>query len=347
MDSKKKPFIIAGPCSVESRDQLASVTGALAALPQVSLVRGGVWKPRTRPGGFEGLGEPALQWMRELSLRYGVSYCCEVARPEHVALCRQYGIGTVWIGARTTANPFMVDELCQELRGGAMRVLVKNPVSPDVRLWIGAIERLRQCGVGDIVAVHRGFSMYHNNGYRNAPLWEVAMEFRREMPDVPILCDPSHMGGRRDLVEQLAVAALQLDYDGLMVEVHPRPDEALTDNGQQITPDALADLLQHLASLFPHPDSERLSPPQLTALRSEMDEIDHSLLRMLGRRMELSRRIASVKREHKMAVYQSGRWADVVRDRLEMAASLGLDPAFTKELLEKIHAESVRVQMEK
>ncbi len=346
MDKNVKPIVIAGPCSVESRGQLAAVTEALAALPQVSLIRGGVWKPRTRPGGFEGLGEPALQWMQELSQRHGVAYCCEVARPEHVALCQQYGIGTVWIGARTTANPFMVDELCQGLRGSGMRVLVKNPVSPDVRLWLGAIERLRKSGVDDIVAVHRGFSMYHNDGFRNAPLWEVAMEFRREQPDVPILCDPSHMGGRRDLVERLATVALQLDYNGLMVEVHPHPDDALTDKEQQITPADLSALLERLQDQLSRQGNEGQSSPELTALRSEIDNIDHSLLRMLGRRMELSRRIATVKRERNMAVYQSGRWADVVRDRLAMAASLGLDSSFTKELLEKIHAESVRVQME-
>lgn len=341
-----KPIVIAGPCSVESRGQLAAVTEALAPLPQVSLIRGGVWKPRTRPGGFEGLGEPALQWMQELSQRYGVSYCCEVARPEHVALCLQYGIGTVWIGARTTANPFMVDELCQGLQGSGMRVLVKNPVSPDVRLWLGAIERLRKCGVDDIVDVHRGFSMYHNDGYRNAPLWEVAMEFRREQPDIPILCDPSHMGGRRDLVERLATVALQLDYDGLMVEVHTHPDEALTDREQQITPTDLSALLERLHDQLSRQGDEGQTSPELTALRSEIDNIDHGLLRMLGRRMELSRRIATVKRERNMAVYQSGRWTDVVRDRLAMAASVGLDSSFTKELLEKIHAESVRVQME-
>lgn len=346
MEHKVKPIVIAGPCSVESRGQLAAVTEALASLPQLSLIRAGVWKPRTRPGGFEGLGEPALQWMRELSQRYGVSYCCEVARPEHVALCRQYGIGTVWIGARTTANPFMVDELCQELCGSGMRVLVKNPVSPDVRLWLGAIERLKKSGVIDIVAVHRGFNMYHNDGYRNAPLWEVAMEFRREQPDIPILCDPSHIGGRRDLVERLSTVALQLDYDGLMVEVHPHPDEALTDMAQQITPSELSTMLERLHRQCPRPNDGTDPSPELAALRSEIDSIDHSLLRMLGRRMDISRHIAAVKREHNMTVYQSGRWADVVRDRLALAASVGLDRSFTKELLEKIHAESVRVQME-
>ena len=219
--------VIAGPCSVESREQLRQVTAALAAMPQVKLIRAGVWKPRTRPGGFEGLGEPALQWMQELAQEFGVQYCCEVAKPKHVELCIRYGIGTVWIGARTSGNPFMVEEICQALRGSDMQVMVKNPTSPDVRLWLGAIERLRQCGIADISAVHRGFDMYHNLGYRNAPLWEVPMTLRREMPEVPLLCDPSHIGGNRELVAPLVQTAAQFDFDGLMVEVHPDPDAAL------------------------------------------------------------------------------------------------------------------------
>ena len=336
--------IIAGPCSVESREQLREVTAALAALPQVGMIRAGVWKPRTRPGGFEGLGEPALGWMQELAAEYGVKYCCEVARPEHVALCLQYGIRAVWLGARTTGNPFMVEELCAAMRGSDMAVLVKNPTSPDVRLWLGAIERLQQAGIGDITAVHRGFAMYHSQGYRNAPLWEVALELRRERPELPILCDPSHMGGSADLVEPIALAAMQLDYDGLMVEVHPHPEAAWSDGGQQLTPAALQQLiegLQHLSETVagePH--------PALAALRGHIDDLDHEMLTLLARRMELSRQIADIKREQGMTIYQSKRWEAVMQDRLRLAAGLGLDESFTKELFEKIHAESVRVQME-
>ena len=344
--------IIAGPCSVESRDQLREVTAALARMPQVTMIRGGVWKPRTRPGAFEGLGEPALGWMRELAAEYGVRYCCEVARPEHVALCRQYGIGTVWIGARTTGNPFMVDELCAALRGSGMQVLVKNPLSPDVRLWIGAIERLRQAGIDDIIAVHRGFAMYHNQGYRNAPLWEVALELRRELPELPILCDPSHIGGRRDLVPPLAEAAMQLDYDGLMVEVHPHPAEAWSDASQQLAPDELQGLLDSLTcnSEFGMQGSEQnplADNKELTALRDRIDGIDRQVLALLADRMEASRTIAALKRANGMTVYQAKRWLAVVQDRLRQAESLGLDADFTKDLLEKIHAESVRVQLER
>ncbi|MBR1550398.1 MAG: bifunctional 3-deoxy-7-phosphoheptulonate synthase/chorismate mutase type II [Bacteroidales bacterium] len=337
--------IIAGPCSVESQAQLREVTLALKAMPEVSTIRAGVWKPRTRPGAFEGLGEPALGWMRDLSAELGVHYCCEVARPEHVELCLQYGIDTLWLGARTTTNPFMVDELCQALRGSSAHLLVKNPVCPDVRLWIGALERLHKAGIGHLTAVHRGFSMYNNHGYRNAPLWEVAMELRREHPELPILCDPSHMGGSADLIAPLARAAHQLDYDGLMVEVHPHPADALTDAPQQITPQTLAAVIADWATA-PHPSSATNAAQALEPLRRKIDDIDHELVSLLSQRMAVSKRIASVKRDAHLPVYQQARWADVVNDRLHQATALGLDADFTKDLLEKIHAESVRVQLE-
>ena len=344
--------IIAGPCSVESREQLGEVTAALAAMPQVTMIRAGVWKPRTRPGSFEGLGEVALGWMQELAAEYGVHYCCEVARPEHVTLCQRYGVQTVWVGARTTGNPFMVDELCQALRGSGMRVLVKNPTTPDVRLWMGAIERLRGAGIDRLAAVHRGFAMYHNHGYRNAPLWEVALELRRELPAVPILCDPSHIGGRRGLVAPLALAARELDYDGLMVEVHPHPDAAWTDAAQQVDPRGLTAVIDAFLESRPTADVDEAIKPvpdlaehRLTPLRQQIDDIDHELLSLLARRMEVSRSIAAVKRTHGMTVYQPERWNAVMADRLQLAASLGLDTEFTRTLLEHIHAESVRLQL--
>ena len=335
--------IIAGPCSVESREQLRQVTAALAAMPRVTLIRAGVWKPRTRPGGFEGLGEPALQWMQELAQEYGVQYCCEVAKPKHVELCQRHGITTVWIGARTTGNPFMVEELCSALAGSEMQVLVKNPTSPDVSLWLGAIERVLQAGVKSVSAVHRGFAMYHNRGYRNEPLWEVPMTLRRELPEVPLLCDPSHIGGRRELVAPLVRTAVQFDYDGLMVEVHHVPESALTDAAQQLTPAAFADLLSQLSTS----DSQHstFNSHKLDSLRSQIDEIDHELLSLLARRMEMSRQISFIKHDLQMPVYQPGRWSDVVADRLQQATALGLDADFTRALLEKIHGESIRVQL--
>lgn len=342
MTKMKKPIIIAGPCSVESREQLCEVTESLMQMPQVTLIRAGVWKPRTRPGGFEGLGEPALRWMQELQKEKGARYCCEVARPEHVELCARYGIETVWLGARTTANPFMVEELCDALRGSDMRVMVKNPMNPDVRLWLGAIERLQQCGIAVTAAIHRGFSMYDNRGYRNDPLWEVPMELRRQMSELPLLCDPSHIAGRTDLVAPVAQAAMLLGFDGVMVEVHPHPASALTDAVQQLTPTALAAMLPTLQQ----PESPEMAAPDLTTLRSRIDELDHEMLRLLASRMDVSRRMAALKRAAGMSVYQPQRWQAVLTDRQQQAIELGLDPTFTKELLEKIHGESVRVQME-
>lgn len=337
--------IIAGPCSVESREQLGEVATALAGVPQVKLIRAGVWKPRTRPGAFEGLGEVALGWMQELSAELDVAFCCEVARPEHIELCRTYGIHTVWIGARTTTNPFMVEEICSALKDGGMDVMVKNPVCPDVRLWIGAIERIEASGARCTAAIHRGFYLYNNQGYRNAPMWEVALELRRHRPDIPILCDPSHMGGQRELVGQLAATAMQLDYDGLMVETHPHPERAWSDGQQQITPSELLSLIGKLPSSQSSTASSRLST--LQPLRGQIDTVDHELLRLLAHRMDISRRIAHIKQQEGIPVYQSGRWNEVVADRLGMAEDLGLEATFTKEILERIHAESIRVQMDR
>lgn len=351
MEQNDRPFIIAGPCSVESHEQLVAVSEALCRMPRVRMIRGGVWKPRTRPGGFEGLGEPALRWMKEISdspLRMAdgnpVRFCCEVARPEHVELCQRYGIQTVWLGARTTANPFMVEEIGESLRGSAMQVMVKNPVSPDLRLWLGAIERIQQAGIDHVAAVHRGFSIYHWHNdqqvYRNDPLWEVALELRRQRPDIPVICDPSHIGGDSRLVAPLSLAAMQLDYDGLMLEVHPSPADALTDSAQQLTPNELSTLLTTL----PH-TSGKGNPASLEPLRKQIDDIDHELLGLLGRRMDLSRQIAHIKREQQLTVYQAKRWEEVMNDRLRVAADLGLNPDFVKDLLEKIHGESVLVQL--
>lgn len=351
MEQNDRPFIIAGPCSVESREQLLAVSEALCRMPRVRMIRGGVWKPRTRPGGFEGLGEPALRWMKEISdssLRMvdgsPVRFCCEVARPEHAELCLQYGIQTVWIGARTASNPFMVEEISEALRGSGIQVMVKNPVSPDLRLWLGAIERMQQAGIQHVAAVHRGFSIYHwrnaQQVYRNDPLWEVALELRRQRPDIPVICDPSHIGGNSRLVAPLALAAVQLDYDGLMLEVHPSPADALTDGAQQLTPAELSTLLSTLPYTSGHGNPASLEP-----LRKQIDDIDHELLGLLSRRMNLSRQIAHIKREQQLTVYQAKRWEEVMHDRLQLAAELGLSTAFVEELLEKIHGESIRIQM--
>lgn len=268
-------------------------------------------------------------------------FCCEVARPEHVETVLRYGIDAVWIGARSTASPFVVQELTEALRGTKLPVMVKNAPSPDVRLWMGAMERCRQVGVEDLKAVHRGFDVYRNDGYRNNPLWEIPIELRRLMPDVPILCDPSHIAGRREPLAALSQTAMDLGFDGLMIETHPRPEKALTDAGQQISPDELDALLDGLVM---RSTDSRVADEELRLLREQIDYIDKDVLRLMSARFEVARQIARVKEEGNLAVFQPKRWDTVLRQRMEAAERQGVDPAFVKALFEKIHAESVRVQ---
>lgn len=349
MDAQK-PFIIAGPCSVESREQLNAVVSSLAQMPQVSMVRCGVWKPRTRPGGFEGLGEKALRWISDLTQKLRAEgfrplpFACEVATPQHVELVMRYGLSAVWIGARTTANPFMVQELTEAIRGTGLTVLVKNAPSPDVRLWMGAIERCRQVGLSEVIAVHRGFDVLKNGGYRNHPLWEVPIELRRVMPDISIVTDPSHIAGRRELLQEVAQWAMDLGFDGLMLEVHPHPDEALTDGRQQITPEGLKELL---GKLVLRQTDGGIADKELRLMRGQIDRIDDQLLRLLASRLEVSGEIARVKAQSNLAVFQPKRWESLLQQRLSTAEELHLEPEFVKGIFEKIHAESVRVQQER
>ena len=336
-----KPIIIAGPCSAESAAQLHDVATLLHRDPRVTMIRCGVWKPRTRPGGFEGMGEPALQWIHNIKKEDPtLRFCCEVARTEHVELCRQYGIDAVWIGARTSVNPFLVGELAEAMRGTTMPVLVKNPITPDVELWIGAIERFRNAGITDIAAVHRGFSTYNNFGYRNNPLWEVPIELKRRMPDMPLLCDPSHIGGRRDLVANISQMALDFNYDGLFIESHSDPDNALTDSQQQMTPDELTAMLDRLKIRQPN----EIASSDMSHLREQLDIIDTQILKLLSQRMRLSADIGKIKRQHNMPLFQPQRWQQVLEHQMTTAREMGLDEHFIQDLMEKIHAESLRMQ---
>lgn len=334
----EKPYIIAGPCSVESREQFHQVVQRLRAMPQVDMIRCGVWKPRTRPGGFEGLGEQALEWM---SQEQGVPFCCEVLLPAHVEAALRHGVKAVWIGARTTANPFMVQELAAALRGADVAVLVKNAPSPDIKLWMGAIERCRQAGISNIMAVHRGFDVFKNSGYRNNPLWEMPIELRRSMPDIPILCDPSHIAGRREPLLNLSQTALDLGFDGLMVEVHTNPDQALTDAPQQLDPDNFEKLIGQL--VIRQTDSH-IADQELRLLREHIDHLDTQLLQLLAARFDVSQQIARVKARQNLAIYQPKRWEALLSQRVASAQCLGLDADFVKEIFAAVHAESVRVQ---
>ena len=335
-----KPIVIAGPCSAENPMQLQQIAASIAKDDRISMMRCGVWKPRTRPGGFEGMGEPALRWISDLRKTYPtMRFCCEVARPEHIELCLQYSMDAVWIGARTSVNPFLMGELAEALRGTNLAVMVKNPITPDVDLWVGAVERLRAVGIEDLAAIHRGFATYNNLGYRNNPLWEIPIEMKRRMPKLPLLCDPSHIGGRRELVAQLSQMALDLHFDGLMIECHPSPDDALTDSLQQIRPSELTTLLDSLKIRL-----QGTTPGEMRRLREELDMIDTQLLELLSRRMKISFAIGNIKRKHNMPIFQPERWQQVLDKQLEKGRSLGLDANFVKELSEKIHGESLRQQ---
>lgn len=336
-----KPTIIAGPCSAESELQLQQVANSIVSDHRISMLRCGVWKPRTHPGGFEGYGEKALKWISNLQEKYPtLPFCCEVARPEHVELCQQYHIPAVWIGARTSVNPFLMGELAEALRGSGIAVIVKNPITPDVELWTGAIERIMQAGIDDIAAVHRGFTTYNNIGYRNNPLWQIPIELKRRMPELPLFCDPSHIGGQRGLIAPVSQMALDLHFDGLMIECHPNPSEALTDSQQQITPSELTSILDNL-KIRSH---ENYTPSDLLPLRQELDMIDSQLLELLSRRMKISASIGAIKREHNMPFFQPERWQQVLDKQIANGRNLGLDEQFVKELSEKIHGESLRQQ---
>lgn len=335
-------MVIAGPCSVESREQMRRSVATLSQIAEVTLVRCGVWKPRTRPGGFEGLGEPALMWIKELREEYPtMRFCCEVAQPEHVELCHHYGMDAVWIGARTSGNPFSVEELARALQGSSMTVMVKNPIAADVGLWQGAIERVMQAGVAEVGAIHRGFFLYHDTcPYRNKPLWEVPGELRRRMPSLRILTDPSHIGGHRQYLAELMITAANLGFDGYMIEVHENASEALTDRDQQIDAATLRRLLDRVRQERCEHDAD----VRLSILRQQIDAIDERLILAMRDRMEMSRKIAQLKKGAHMSVIQPDRWALTLRQRTALAEAVGLDSRFMKELYEAIHRESVKIQ---
>jgi len=342
----RKPYLIAGPCSAESREQVLATAEGLKGLP-VALFRAGVWKPRTRPGAFEGRGADALPWLQEMKAQYGLAWTVEVAEPAHLEVALAHGADAVWIGARTAVNPFAVQRIADALRGVRIPVLVKNPVNPDVELWLGAIERVERAGITDIAAIHRGFSSYKSGTpYRNAPIWAVPIELRRRRPDLFAICDPSHMAGKRALVGEVAQKAMDMDYDGLMIETHPAPDAALSDAAQQLTPTALRELLEDLIIRQQHaPAQDEAATLELEHLRAVMDGVDAEILDLLARRMELGEGIGAVKKELGMTAFQSGRWAEIVETRTARGGALGLPENLIRALWERIHGESVKRQL--
>ena len=338
---KKRPFVIAGPCSAETEEQVMKTAHQLAD-KGCHIFRAGIWKPRTKPGGLEGHGEPALKWLQRVKEETGMLTATEVAKPEHVELALKYGIDILWIGARTTVNPFAVQEIADSLKGVSdVPVLVKNPVSPDLELWIGALLRINRAGVKQLGAIHRGFTSIDQRIYRNTPMWHIPIELHRRYPNLPIVCDPSHMGGRRDLIAPLCQQAMDMGFEGLLVESHCSPDEAWSDASQQVLPDVLDFIIDRLVIR----DNAEMTE-SLASLRKQIDEMDTALMDLLTKRMRVSREIAIYKKEHNMAVVQAIRYNEILDKRGAQGTLCGMNADFVRRVYEAIHEESVRQQME-
>lgn len=338
--SDNRPLVIAGPCSAETEEQVMETARQLAS-KGIKIFRAGVWKPRTKPGGFEGKGEEALPWLQEVKKETGMLVGTEVATPKHVEAALNAGIDILWVGARTSANPFAVQELADSLKGVDVPVFVKNPVNPDIELWIGALERINGAGITRLAAIHRGFSSIDQKLYRNAPMWHIPIELHRRYPNLPIICDPSHIGGRRDLIAPLCQQAMDMGFEGLIVESHCNPDCAWSDAKQQVMPDVLNFILDRLVVR-----NTKESTESLNALRQQIDELDNRLMELLTKRMRISREIAAYKKEHNMAVVQTARYSEILDKRAAQGVLCGMDADFIKSIYEHIHEESVRQQME-
>jgi len=336
---EKRPLVIAGPCSAETEEQVVATAKQLAD-NGVKVFRAGIWKPRTKPGGFEGNGVKALPWLQTVKKETGMLTATEVATAKHVEEALKYEVDLLWIGARTTADPFAVQEIADTLQGTDIPVLVKNPVNPDLELWIGALQRINNAGIRRLGAIHRGFSTYDKKLYRNLPQWHIPIELRRRIPELPIICDPSHISGRRDLIAPLCQQAMDLQFDGLIIESHIDPDNAWSDASQQVTPEVLNIILNNLVIRETNQTTENL-----TELRKQIDEIDINLIETLAKRMRISREIGTYKKEHQMPILQTTRYDEIINKRAQQGIELSMDGEFMKVVFEAIHSESVRQQM--
>ena len=338
--SAQRPTVIAGPCSAETEEQVMNTAAQLAG-KGVKIFRAGIWKPRTKPGGFEGIGKEGLPWLNRVQQELGMKVATEVATKSHVEAALEAGIDVLWIGARTAANPFAMQEIADALAGHDVPVLVKNPVNPDLELWIGGLERINQAGITRLGVIHRGFSTYEKKLYRNLPMWHIPIELHRRLPGLPIFCDPSHIGGARELVAPLCQQAMDLGFDGLIVECHCNPDAAWSDAKQQVRPDVLDFILDRLVIR-----NTAASTESLDVLRHQIDEIDNSLIEMLAKRMRISREIGQYKREHDMTVVQTTRYNEILDKRGAQGVLCGMSADFIKTVFEAVHEESVRQQIE-
>lgn len=336
----KRPVVMAGPCSAETEEQVMQTATQLAKMG-IKIFRAGIWKPRTKPGSFEGVGEKGLPWLQRVQKETGMLVATEVANKAHVEAALKAGVDILWIGARTSANPFAMQEIADTLRGTDIPVLVKNPVNPDLELWIGALERLNNAGITRLAAIHRGFSAYDKRIYRNLPMWHIPIELHRRLPQLPMICDPSHIGGKRELIAPLCQQAMDLGFDGLIIESHCSPDSAWSDASQQVTPEVLDFILDRLVVR-----STTQSTESIHALRLQIDECDNSILDMLAKRMRVSREIAVYKREHNMTVVQPTRYNEILDKRVAQGVLCGMSSDFLKTVFEAIHEESVHQQLD-
>ncbi|MCE5345116.1 MAG: bifunctional 3-deoxy-7-phosphoheptulonate synthase/chorismate mutase type II [Bacteroidales bacterium] len=341
---KGRPFLISGPCSAETEEQVMETARQLAKIKEVSLFRAGIWKPRTRPNSFEGVGVEGLRWLRRVKEETGLLVGTEVANERHVYEALKYGIDMLWIGARTSVNPFTVQEISDALKGVDVMVLVKNPINPDIELWIGAIERVAKAGITRIGAIHRGFSSYEKTLYRNQPNWQLPIELRRRIPELPIICDPSHISGSRQFLHEISQKALDLNFDGLMLESHIDPDKALSDSSQQLTPNDLKELLSRLILRNPNPSDPKLLDV-LGELRQQIDIYDDYLLDLMEKRMKVSETIGHYKKENNITILQSIRWDEIIKKAISKGQAKGLSAELIKTIFTAIHQESINLQM--
>ena len=339
----ERPIIISGPCSAETENQMIMTAKQLVATGKVNALRAGIWKPRTRPGQFEGAGKEGLAWLVRAKQETGLPITTEVATPEHVELCLKAGVDILWIGARTTVNPFSVQSIADALRGVDVPVLVKNPVNPDLELWIGALERLNKAGIRKLAAIHRGFSSSEKGPFRNAPMWNMAIDLKTRIPELDIICDPSHISGSRDLIPLISQKALDMDMAGLMIESHIHPDAAWSDAKQQVTPAVLGNIVDNLV-VRSASSSNKSFKDTLTILREQIDHLDDEIMQKLASRMRISEQIGQYKKENNVTILQVSRWEEIVETRIALGRAMGLSREFTNELLKLIHNESIQVQ---
>ena len=338
-----KPFIISGPCSAETESQMLTAARQLAATRKVHALRAGIWKPRTRPGQFEGAGAEGLKWLVLAKEETGLPITTEVATAAHVEACLKAGVDILWVGARTTVNPFSVQEIADALQGVDIPVMVKNPVNPDLELWIGALERLERAGIRKMAAIHRGFSSFEKGLFRNAPMWDLPIELKTRVPGLEIFCDPSHISGNRELIAMVSQKALDLDMAGLMIESHPDPDAAWSDAQQQVTPAVLAKIIEGLVVRSASSDDKDFKDT-LSLLRDQIDHLDDDIMQRMANRMKISEKIGKYKKDNNVTILQVQRWEEIIQTRVALGKAMGLDEGFTRDLLRLVHHESIQVQ---